>query len=138
MLAPKVDLATATDIWTAWADEFTSPNGPQLPLEFRIAALDTLTATLITPAALSVQTLILAQWALHSIPIECLQAATYGDLYNEEEMTAWYGITTHPLPPNPQHNIMFDPYIILVLYLTLANFGSQLHTFVHTNYYEMK
>ena len=101
MLASELDLATSTDIWTAWADAFTTLDGPQLPLEFRAVALDTLTTTLITPAILSAQTPILAQWDLHSIPIECLQAATYGDIYNEKDMAAWYDLTTHPSPPQP-------------------------------------
>ncbi len=88
MLAPELDVASATHIWTAWAAAFTTLDGPQLPLEFCTASLDALTTTLITPSALSAQTLDLAQWALHSIPIEILQAATYGDLYSEEDMMA--------------------------------------------------
>ena len=31
MLAHELDLASATDIWNAWADAFTTPDGPQLP-----------------------------------------------------------------------------------------------------------
>ena len=72
MLALKLDLPSAKDIWNGWAAAFTTPYGQQLSLEFRAAVLNTLTSTFITPAALSAQTPALAQWALHSIPVEFL------------------------------------------------------------------
>ena len=132
-VAHKLDLVSAIHIWTAWATASTNPNGPQLPLEFRAAALDTLIATLITPAALCAQTLVLAQWALHSIPIECPHAATYGELYNEEDMAAWYDPASHPPQSNPHHTNMLEAYIMLALYLILSNFRLHLYTLIHTN-----
>ena len=76
MLAPKIDLATTTDLWDAWAAAFTHPDGAPLTFKFRYIAVATLTSPLITPEALSAQTSALAQWALYSCPSELLQQNT--------------------------------------------------------------
>ena len=55
-------------------------NDAPLPDEFRVAAIATLTSTLMTPSSLSTQTLSPAQRALYYIPLRILQAATYEHL----------------------------------------------------------
>jgi len=131
MLAPEFGLALATNIWTAWSVAFTTLCGPQLPLEFRTAALDTLKAIIVTSAAISAQALALAQWALHSIPIEILQIATYRDLCNEKDMTAWYDPATYSPQSKPHHANTLDASILLALQLILSNFFLRLYTLTH-------
>jgi hypothetical protein len=71
-LAPKLDLATTTDIWDARAAAFAHLDGTFLTTEFRDISIPTLTSLLITPEAPSAQTSALAQWALYSCPNELL------------------------------------------------------------------
>jgi hypothetical protein len=66
----------------------------------------------ITPAALSAQTPALAQWALHSIPVEILQTAAYGDLYSEEDITVWYDPATYFPQSNPHNTNTFVASIL--------------------------
>ena len=78
-------------------------NDAALPDELHVAAIGTLTSTPITLAAVSAQTISLAQWALHYIPLRILQAATYEDL--EDDMKAWYADlpTLHTSTPQPTY-----------------------------------
>ncbi len=90
-------------------------NDTTIPDEFRVAAVATLVSTLMTPAALFAQTLSLAQWALHSISLMILQAATYEDL--ENAMEAGYADRPTLHTPSPQPNYFVDACFTLAPYL---------------------
>jgi hypothetical protein len=120
LLAPKLDLATATDIWDAWAAAFAHPDGTPLTVEFRDIAVATLTSPLVTPEALSAQTSALAQWALFSCPNELLQTNTEiseEDLVNlgEDDVMNWLD--------NPYYShsaLLLYALILLTLLLTAS------------------
>jgi hypothetical protein len=127
-------MALVIDIWVAWAAAFTVPDGPPLPLEFRTVAIDTLTSTLITSAAIFAQTLVLAQRALHSIPAEILQTATYEDLEHGEDMTAWYDPATNLPQFHHYHSNTFDAIILLAHRLLFFNLFSLLYTLIYNSH----
>jgi hypothetical protein len=98
------------------ADAFSrTQNDTALPHEFRVAAIATLTSTLMTRAALSAQTLSFAQWAIHSIPLMILQATTYEDL--ENVMEAGYADLPTLHTSTPQPTFFVDACFTLALYL---------------------
>ena len=120
LLAPELDLATATDIWDAWALAFAHTDGTLLTTEFRDISIATLTSLLITPEALSAQTTALAQWALYSCPNEFLQLNTEiseEDLLNlgEEDEMNWF-VTRHLYCPTLTPHPTFFPLLWACLY----------------------
>ena len=56
-----------------------------------------------------------------------------GELYNEEDMAAWYGPAAYSPQSKPHHTNMLDSYVIFTFYLILSNFGLYLHTLIHAN-----
>jgi hypothetical protein len=93
-----------------------------LPDEFRVAAIATLTSTLMTTTSLCTQTLSPAKLARNSIPLRILQAATYEDL--ENVVKAGYADLPTLHTSTPQSTYFVDACCTLalyVIYIVLSN-----------------